>query len=493
MTLMASAAERKLEVRNGRSSGRHRRNRTSIFSPIREFGSESLLRNSAFLVMNLALGAGCGYGALLLLARLFSVQAVGLSATAASASALVVFIMQFGINYSLPRFLPTSQNRTVLVNTVLTIIIVATLLAAATYLALPIAGKLYSLGGWLFGIVFLMGACVQAGESVLETILVADRSSSKVAKGNVIPNLIKLSAPAAFVFLSALGAYVSRVVADVAGFIVFGVVLARRGHRFRPALNITAIRDLSRFSLGMYIASLIGSLPLMVIPIIILSRFGSEQAAYWSIAITIASLLYQLPGTVAQALLPEVVSRPPDRRYLLRRSAALIVVMMIPVLTVAYIAAPLVLVLFGHNYVSGSLSILRWLIIAGFITILNYVTGAVLFLAKKTLIITVINFIDAVIVLGMATIWAHGARDVAISWAVGDIANTILFGAFAFYALHQVRGRWEALGDPRAEAALYIPESPVSPINPQQRGIEALVMLAEAQRAERQRSSRPIP
>jgi O-antigen/teichoic acid export membrane protein len=488
---MASAARRKSFAGKGQPQGRHRR--PAAQSPIQRLGNESLFRNSASLVMNLALGAGCGYGALLLLTRLFSVQAVGLSAAAAAASALIVFVMQFGINMSLPRFLPESQSRDGLINTVITIIIPATLLGAVVYLTLPFAGKLYALGGWLFGVVFVIGASVQAGEAVLQTILIADRSSGKVAVGNVIPNLVKLAAPMVFVVLKTTGVYVSRIIADVVGFTVFGILVARRGHRFRPSLSMAAIRDLGKFSIGMYMASLMGSLPLLVVPIIILSRFGSRQSAYWSIAIAIASLLYQLPGTVAQALLPEVASRPSDRRLLMRRSAAVIVTMFIPVLIVAYIAAPFILSIFGRSYAAQGTDTLRWLIVAGLITILNYVTGAVLFLAKKTLIITIINFIDAVIVLGMTSVWANGIQDVAISWVVGDISNTVLFALFAFIALHQVRGRWEDLGGPRAKATLSIAGSPTLTMNPQQRGIEALVMLAEAQRIGSSHESRTIP
>lgn len=479
---MASAAEGKSLLRSDRSRGRHRRARPSVFSFLGRFRDESFFRNSVFLIINLALGAGCGYGGLFLLTRLYSVRAVGLSAAAASASALIVFVMQFGINFSLPRFLPTSPNRAALINTVLTVTILATFLGAIAYLILPVAGKLYALGGWLFVMVFVIGACLQAGESAFETILVADRSSSKLAGGNVFPNLIKLAAPAVFVFVGALGAYLSRVVAFGIGFIVLGVLLARRGHRFRPTISIAAIRGLGRFSAGMYVASLIGSLPLMVLPIIILSRFGSRQSAYWSIAITIASLLYQLPGAVSQALLPEVASRPSDRRYLLRRASVLIVIIVVPVLSVAYVAAPLALALFGHSYSAGSLVTLRLLIIAGLITILNYITGAILFLAKKTLIITIVNIIDAIIVLGMTAIWARDTRDVAISWVIGDIANTILFGAFAFFALHQVHGRWEVLGDQNTEAALSESESPASAIDLQHRGVEALITLTQAQR-----------
>ena len=82
----------------------------------------------------------------------------------------------------------------------------------------------------------------------------------------------------------------------------------------------------------------------------------------------------------------------------------------------------------------------------------------------------------------MAGLWAHGSRDVAISWVVGDVANTVLFGVFAFLALRQVHGRWEALGDPHAELSDTVPESPAMAVNAQQHGVEALIRLAEAQR-----------
>jgi O-antigen/teichoic acid export membrane protein len=323
---------------------------------------------------------------------------------------------------------------------------------------------------------------------VLGTILISDRMSGKIARANTIPNLVGLAAPSVFSFLGSFGAYLARIASNIVGFIIFGVVLARRGHRFRPMLRRAAIRGLSRFSAGMYLANLIGSLPLMSLPIIVLSRFGFKQSAYWSIAITIASLLYQLSGSVSQALLPEVAHRPRERRHLVRRSAALIVALVIPGLTAAYFLAPFGLEILGRSYVSGALGPLRWLIIAGYITILNYVSGTVLLLAKKTFLISLVNVVNAAIVLGMTTVWARGADDVAISWAVGDVFNTILFGLFAFWAIRQVDGRWETLGNDHGEVSsstdpllpLSTPQVPV--VNSQQQALEMLFMLAERQR-----------
>jgi O-antigen/teichoic acid export membrane protein len=442
---------------------------------------ESLVRNSGFLVLNLIVSAACGYGALSLLTRLYSVQAVGLSATAVSAGGLIVFIMQFGVNYSLPRFLPVSTDRRALINTVLTVSLLASLLGAAIFLLLPVAGKLYALGGGLFALAFLIATFVQSGEAGLGTVLISERSSSNVAAANSVPNLVKLIAPVAFTFLGAFGAYAARIVGDVFGFFIFGAVVARKGHRFRPTLSVAATRDLRRFSLGMYVASLLGSLPLMVLPLIILSRFGPSQSAYWYIAITTASLLYQLPSTIGQALLPEVAHRPSERRHLVLRSALLVCSIVIPVLVVAFFAAPLGLKLFGEHYVAATLAPLRWLIIAGFITVVNYASGTVLFLAKETFVISVINVIDAVIVLGLALTWATGAQGVAISWLIGDVANTLLFGVFAFIAVRQVRGRWEDLGGPGAQDEPVAAAFAAATMASQLQGLDVLLKLSRPQ------------
>lgn len=468
-----------------RSASLHRSTRGAA-TRIRKlnFVTESLFRNSAFLVANLVIGAVCSYGALTLLTRLYSVSDVGVSATAASVSGLIVFATQLGVATTLPRFLPTSKDRSTLINSALTFILLITFLASAGFFLLPYARHFALLGGWAFGLLFVLGSCAQAGEGVLGTVLIADRQSGKMTKANIIPSLFGLAAPAPLRFLGPLGAFGSRIASNVAAFVVLAIAVARGGHRFRFTLSRTAMSGLGRFSAGIYMAGILGSLPLMLLSPIILSRFGAAQSAYWSIAITIATLLFQLSGSVSQALLPEVSNRPEERGLLIRRSAILIMVMVTPVLTIAYFAAPLPLAILGPSY-AAALGPLHWLIIAGYITILNYVSGTVLLLAKKTFVISFINVVNAVIVLGMALIWAKNANDVAIGWALGDVANTLLFALFAFLAIHQVRGRWEMLGSPRVVTSTR-QESAPSRTEAVQEALDVLRMLAQVQRSRAQ-------
>jgi O-antigen/teichoic acid export membrane protein len=444
--------------------------------------SDSFVRNSGYLVGNLAFTAVCGLGAVTLLTQLYPVEAVGLSAAAVSFGGLIDITTQFGVNYSLPRFLPTSRHRTALINTVLTASMLAAFLGAVIALVLPVSAKLYALGGLVFAVVFLAGTTINVGETQLEVIFVADRSAKKLAKSNFVANLINLAAPAAFLFAGALGAYLSRIAIGMAGFILLFVMLARSGHRFRPTLSIEAIRDLRGFAVGAYAAALSGTLPLWVTPMIILTRFGPTQNAYWYTAMGIAMMLYAVPGVISRMLLAEAAHRPLERRALVRRAALLMGALTFPIFIVAYIAAPLALALLGHRYVTGSLMPLRWLILGGMVTQVNYITGNILYLAKKTLAITIMNGIDAAIVLGLAITWAHNASDVAIVWIIGDACNVVLFAVSAFAALRQVRGRWERLGGDQASTVAAEAWQPASQES-QEAALDMLRSLARLQSA----------
>jgi O-antigen/teichoic acid export membrane protein len=405
-----------------------------------------LLRNSGFLALNLGLGAVSGFGALSLITRLYPVGIVGLSAAALAGTSLICSISQLGFNYSLPRFLATSRDRSALINTVMTSTMLVAIVASVVFLALPSSREFYKMGGVGFAVAFIIFTAMASGVNQLELVLVADRAAHKIVMANALANVIKLVAPVIFLVFATEGAYIAQNIAIAIGFMSLTVILMREGQRFRPQLSIATTSHLQRYSAGSYVSTLVGGLPTQLLPLIIITRIGSDQIAYWYTAMAIASLLYQLPGSVGQALLAEASKHPESRKHLMRRATMVIFGVMLPILAVVYVGAPLGLGLLGHQYAAGSVSALRWLVLAGVLTCINYVAGTVLYLAKKTMLATVINVMDAVVVLGLAAVWASDARTMAICWFVGEIGNVILFCAFALYAIHQVGGHWESLG-----------------------------------------------
>jgi O-antigen/teichoic acid export membrane protein len=461
-----------------------------LLNLVRKFFSESLSKNFVFLILNLGVSAVCGYGSLTLLTHTYSVSDVGLSSIAATATSLVTSITQFGATFTLPRYLPTSKNRIGLINTLLSTVLLATALGAVIFLTLPYAKKFTVLGGGAtFDIIFVIATCLSAVGTVVTTVLIADRSSDKVATFGVIPNVARLVAPSAFSALGGLGAFMARMIGDIFSVTIFGTILARRGQRFRIAIDREVVRDIAKFSTGMYFSTLVGVLPNILLPLIVLSRVGAQQTAYWSVAMSIGTLLFSLPSMLTQALLPEISLRPAERKSLLLRSVKLSTALMVPVLSIAFFGAPLGLAIFGKIYVSGALAPLRWLIVAGLVTMLNYASGAILFIAKKTTVLTVVNIINAVVVLGLVAFWATNVVEVAIAWTIGDIVNTVFFGLFAFIALRQVGGRWEKLGgeslggESQAAAATAGVREPLLSATSQLRALDLLSTLAQQQRA----------
>ncbi len=443
---------------------------------------DSLFRNSAFLIGNLLLTSVCGFGSLTLLTHVFSVKAVGVSATAISACVLVESITQFGLSYSLPRFLPTARNRAALVNTALTTVLSSTVVLSVVFLALPYARGFSVLGGWVFRVLFVVSACVLALETILSTVLVADRASDKMAAASVVPNLLRLAAPPALVVLGNLGSFISRVTSDFLSCTIFATLVARRGHHFRPQLNFTGTREIVRFSGGMYLAGIVGGLPQLLLPLIVFSRVGATNAAYWGIAMSVATMLFQLPSMISQALLPEVSHRAAERKRLIGRSALLIIAIVLPALVIVFCFATTGLAVFSRSYVAGSAGPLRWLVIAALITMLNSVAGAILVLAKKSLMMTMVNVVNAIVILGMVLLWARNVNEIAISWVVGDIFNTVLFFLSAFLALHEVSWRWEELGGAPVDSA--VAPFPVGPrATGRLRALDLLLEISEQQRA----------
>lgn len=455
----------------------------SLLARVRSYAAESLVKNSAFLMINLGVTTISGYGSLTLLAHFYSVTAVGLSAAAVSAGALIVQITLAGVNYSLPRFLPTTNNRKALINTLHTGVMIATAIGCVIFLATPFADKMFALGGGpLFSVVFVVSTCMQAGSMVLLLVLIADRKSGKMARANIIPNVMKLGAPPLFKGLGNVGAFISRMFYNLISYFILARIVGQNGHRFKPELSKEAMRELGRFSVSMSVANIIGGLPMMVLPVIVLSRLGAAQSAYWSIAITIGSMLNSLPSMVTQALLPEITHRPAERRHLLIRSTYLVAGLAIPVLILLYLLSPFLIGVMGGAYSAGTLATLHWLIFAAFITMLNYASGAILFLAKKTTEMIFINIVNAIILLGLAGTWAASAQEVAMSWFIGDIWNTTTFGLFAFLALREVGYHFEDLGGREVSSATEQVRLRAIPDSIRE-ALDLLASLAEQQRS----------
>src|SRR5579871_147521 len=119
---------------------------------IRDLYTDSLFRNSFFLMLNTGLQAGLGFFFWLVCARIYDPGNVGLATSLISAASLTSVFSMLGFNNVIVRFLPTSAHKNEQLSTAFTLTSVASFFAAAAFLA------------WA---VFTHNPSVQSGHQVL--------------------------------------------------------------------------------------------------------------------------------------------------------------------------------------------------------------------------------------------------------------------------------------------------------------------------------------
>jgi O-antigen/teichoic acid export membrane protein len=405
---------------------------------------DGLVRNSFLLMANLVLGASVGFVFTLLAARLYAPSELGVSTSALSAVTLVTNLSGLGLGYSLVRMLPTAQDPDRMLDTALATLLVAVPSVLGVFLLVPAAsGELIRVGDSGVIVALLVGTVVGAIQGTFETAFVAHRRPAAILAANGVAGALRLALLFVLLPVGALGPFWAQTAALGCSLAILAVVLTRhRGRSPRLAVHRRSVSELWRFSAGQYVANLIGGLPAMTIPLVVLSQLGRSAVAYWYVAYSMASLFFTLPGVVSRSLLAEGASAERGRLRLLAKGAGLIAAVMLPVLTVAWVAAPLVLRLYGGSYVDGATTVLRYLLVSGVLVSANYVLGTVLFLATRVAVAAVVNAANAAVVLTFILWRGHGLDDVGLAWLLGEVVNVAGFGLAALLVLRRHWGEW---------------------------------------------------
>jgi O-antigen/teichoic acid export membrane protein len=401
---------------------------------VRGLFGDSLVSNSFSLLVNVTATTGLGFVCWIVTARLFDTKVVGIAAGAVAFVSLIANFAQFGLNFALVRLLPTSKRPGALVNSaVLVTVGGAALIALATFAVPAARQRVAPIGGVLIAALVVVATVAWAFKPIAESVFTAMRRSRTVASVNVWGNVAKLAAviPLAFLSNTPASVFVLQVVPVFVAAAMLSRALLRSGW-WHPSTKLerAAVGDMWRFSLSYYVCSTVGSLPQLVLPIIVLNRLGPRASAHWYVAMLVANALFLLPSAVSGALLAEGSHEDRPLGDLLRRASGITGAVLLPALVVAFVAAPLILGLFGHDYGPTATTCLRWLLLSGVLVGVNYIVGAVLFIGKRIHLMTAVNVVNAAIVIGLS-FWARSVTDIGRFWFYGEIANVALFSWFA--------------------------------------------------------------
>lgn len=398
------------------------------------FMGDSLYRNSIFLIINMGFSALAGFLFWTINARLFDAEAVGYATALVSALGLAATFSSLGFNKTVVRFLTKSTNQNQLLVTKMYLSTGAALLSALVLAFwMPKLGITHPSG--LVVAVFALSAVVISLKTLVDSIFIAHRAARQTLIENSVSNVAKLTLPFVCMSFGYMGIFVSYSLAALLALLTAVFILRRKFQfkaRTRPAVQ--SLTGLWSFSLGSYAADIVGALPTLVLPLIITAKVGPAIGAYWYMAMMVATFLFMLCSSINQSLFAEAAH---DEAALLRhvRKAALAMVgIVVPLAVLLSIIAPTLLLLFGPEYQQAT-DALRLLLLSSVLIIGNYIAGSILNIYGKVGYLTLVNAVNAAIVIAGSLLFVHSLTGFGWVWLAGEVANVSLFGLGAGYVL----------------------------------------------------------
>jgi O-antigen/teichoic acid export membrane protein len=392
---------------------------SGVVRHMRAFFGDALYRGSLYLLANTLITSVIGFVFWTLAAHKYSAPEVGTFSGISSGAILLATIAAFGLPIIMTRHIATAENaRGLILMAIMVIATVGTLLCLVTVLFLgphlPSALHIQQRGGMALLVTVIV--VFTAVGSALDAGLVATRQTRFLLIKNLAGSTIKLAAMPLLTAFGAAGLLMAFGLGLVICTLLSGVALTRQIKR----------RELKPFSMPWhylsniptnYLATIIGILPLTVVPIEVLAVRGAAQTASFSAAFLVAGFLNFIPSTTAQVLFAEIArgGTPIGRQF--RKALRAVYGLLLPSLVLVLALAPVILRLFGRAYEADATGCLRLLSLSALAAGGTYLVDSLLIARDRRLAYTFMQIANAILVLGsVGILLPRGLTLAAIGW-----------------------------------------------------------------------------
>lgn len=470
--------------------------------------SDSLVRNSLYLMASTVVTAGLGYIFWVLAAHVFTSHEVGIGSAVISLCSAAALLTYLGSSAILIERLParelSSAWTTVLVRVCL---VTAGVTAVATALAVPVllASKDYRLffSTWPPILVAVVGAAAWTLVNLFGAAFIAARRAGRLLSIQTLGSTAKLLflLPLAAAGAGAMGlveAWVAGAVLGVgigAAWLVPRMGLGRRpglrlhrratvtpGPRLRQSGRPRHRRALAppsagsvRHLLGQHMTSVGGAATPLALPILVVLRLGVTPNAYFYITWMMGSAFFMVSPAVSQAVFAEGVRAHSDLRSVVGKALRVIVIILVPAMVVMIVGGRFILGLFGPAYASAGYGLLILLAISAMPDAVSNIAVAVFRVTQRLAYSTALNLSMFFVTLVSAWVLmpSLGIAGVGVAWLGAQTMGAIA----CVPAYTQMRD--SVILSPLAVAAQFDP------------GIEQLIYLAKLQSRARRPADLP--
>ena len=397
-----------------------------------------LYRNAFFIMLTGVITNGLGFLFWFLVAHEYKDADIGAAVTLFQVLGFLGTLANLGLGIGLIRYMPEAEDKTALLNISLTLTAFVSLLLGLVFLVgLPvwIPDLSFVLQEPLYILTILVCTVVLGLSVVLDYASIAIRRAEVQTWRNAVFSILKIPLAIGLVYFlpGRAGVFLAMAFAVGVSVVITGIVHLPRtipDYRPRPALRLDPIRPVLRFSLGNYAAATIAAagylLPAPLIFAVLGSNAGAVNAAYFYVALIVASLLYFIPTATFTSLLAESSQENADRRHDERHAILLSIALLVPGIVFMWIFSAPLLQLFGPGFASRAVTPLRILAIGSVPVFLSGIYTTRVRVQKRTRPLIVSAAITTGITLGLGWFLLHDAGlridGLAYAYLVGQAA-----------------------------------------------------------------------
>lgn len=395
--------------------------------------TDSLYRNSTFLLVNNVVLAGLGFVFWGISTKLYSPEDIGLATTLISVVELISVFALLGFNTTIVRYLANAKDKNHIINTTFTVTSLSSIIGTLIFLigihffSPELAFVTQNLLFAAAVVVFVLFTTLSVS---IKSIFRANRSSEYVVIKNIIFNVLKLFLTFALVALGAFGLLSAWMASlSIAFLISFGILIKRFGYVFKPGINKELLREVGSFSLSNYVASFLSRIPQLSLPILITHLIGPEHTAFYYIDMSLAGFLFMIPEAIGNSLFAEQSADEHNAHVHIKKTSKAFVLILIPAIAVTMLFGNYILMFYGKEYSDEGFRLLQILALSAIPVAINEVFGSVFKVAHRMKEVIIINAITgATIIICSFLLITRSFSGIGWTWFLSQAITSVAYG-----------------------------------------------------------------
>jgi len=401
----------------------------------------SFYSNAFYLMIDSVSGALLGFIFWFVAARRFNTESVGLSSALISAVTLLAFIAGLGMDDGIIRFLPSAVDKDKFVNNILTLTgITGIIISAIFILGIPFWSPALTIihENPVYAVAFTVLVTISVYYAMLGAVCISYKRADFQLTRSLILNLGKLLILTVVAsILGRLGILFSWGTAmTLATIFCMLYLLPKLIRGYRPGLKLEKKinEEMIRFSLTNYLSGALWSMPLWILPLMIINILGATSTAQFFIGQSVGAILVAIPSAISTSIYAEGSNKIESLKKNVKRGILLIALLLIPSEIILLVFGGFILSLFGSDYTTAGIFTLRCIALSAIPFSITFLYLTVSQVEKHLLQIIWIcgSIAFGILVFGYVFLKIMGINGAAIAWLVTHTIVALVVTPFLF-------------------------------------------------------------